>query len=406
MSYSPPYAGIMTLSPRRTMEATMFGRPSLPPPSWFPLGIALLLPALASADVVHVSGGAAYAGAPTFHEDGSVSLRTLTGTVEIPADELREIEKGAALRRTLKTSRKKFGPNDAAGAAELCKWAIDKGLFAEAVELADQALGAVARGRAAGPVALPPTVLSLPVADVYRDSVLDKESTRRLLLASGGKKLGRSMIAKARLKELATRQDLSAPMMKALGDISAEVRRTALQVLAITTPDEALERVLRAMLFDKDVTVRKQATETAIAFAEDGIVYPISRALEQDDPALREAGLDAAEILNDPHVVGALVRMLRRADSAGKSRAHSANITHTSYVKDFDVEIAQAAVIAQPIVGVLQHGTVHDVGVAGVFERRVSRGQLDRASNLLSRLTGQKFGTNWRRWDAWLAQQQ
>ncbi len=42
-------------------------------------------------------------------------------------------------------------------------------------------------------------------------------------------------------------------------------------------------------------------------------------------------------------------------------RASLSVINHVSYVKDFDVEIAQAAVIAQPIVDVLQDGVVLDV---------------------------------------------
>ena len=42
-------------------------------------------------------------------------------------------------------------------------------------------------------------------------------------------------------------------------------------------------------------------------------------------------------------------------------RASLSVINHVSYVKDFDVEIAQAAVIAQPIVDVIQDGVVLDV---------------------------------------------
>ena len=42
-------------------------------------------------------------------------------------------------------------------------------------------------------------------------------------------------------------------------------------------------------------------------------------------------------------------------------RASLSVINHVSYVRDFDVEIAQASVIAQPIVGIIQDGVVLDV---------------------------------------------
>jgi hypothetical protein len=39
-------------------------------------------------------------------------------------------------------------------------------------------------------------------------------------------------------------------------------------------------------------------------------------------------------------------------------------------VRDFDVEVAQAAALANPRIGVVQSGVVLDVAVAGVFEVR------------------------------------
>lgn len=360
----------------------------------------------ASADVVHLTDGRSHRGDVERAEDGGVVVRTLHGEVRVPSDSIDRVEERSDLARELAEKRRRVGSNDAAGLIALSQWAIRKGLWEEALDLSDLALNAVHRGRAKEAVGLPLELMHLPVSDVGRDSELDAESTRRLLLATGGRKPARAIVARARLQELATRYDVTDALLKGLRDVSADVRRTALRVLATTTPEDALEPVLRAMLFDRDPAVRKEATVTAKAFAHEGIVYPVARAIEQDDAALREAGMDAAELLDDPRVVGALVRLLKRADSAGKTRNHSANVTHTSYVKDFDVEIAQAAVIAQPIVGVLQHGTVHDVGVAGVFERRVPRGQRDRAGRLLSRFTGQSFGTDWRKWEAWLAEQQ
>jgi hypothetical protein len=74
-----------------------------------------------------------------------------------------------------------------------------------------------------------------------------------------------------------------------------------------------------------------------------------------------------------------------------------------AYVSDFDVEIAQGAVIAKPVIGILQSGVLLDVAVAGVFiirteERRVVLGAL-------GKLTGQALGNDPVAWRAWWKEQ-
>ncbi len=366
------------------------------------LAPAILLSA-AAADVVHLDGGIRHAGPTTCHADGSITIRTLRGDVTVDADEILRVEDHATLLNELKRQKRRLKSDDAAAATELCQVAIDTGLFDAAFELADQALRAAARSGAA--VTLPRPLFDLPVRDVPVDAELSDDDARRLLLATGSREPAVAMVAKARLLALAPRSDVTATIVRALDDVSPKVRHVALDVLAKTRPDGTIERVIERMLFDKDAGVRKAATETAIAYANDGVVFPIVRALEQEDVQLRLAALDAAELLRDTRVVGALVRNLRRADAAGKTRGNFANVTHTSYVGDFDVEIAQAAVIAQPIVKVATHGDIQDVGVAGVFERRVPAAERERTGKVLGLLTGQDLGTDWRRWDAWLSEQ-
>jgi hypothetical protein len=66
-----------------------------------------------------------------------------------------------------------------------------------------------------------------------------------------------------------------------------------------------------------------------------------------------------------------------------------------AYVKDYDVEVAQTAFIADPVVDVIQDGAVLETAVIHVqVERRLYR-------DALRHLTGADFGTKpgaWRRW--------
>src|SRR5690606_24762927 len=52
------------------------------------------------------------------------------------------------------------------------------------------------------------------------------------------------------------------------------------------------------------------------------------------------------------------------------TRAHMQALRHTSYIKDFDVEIAQAAAVANPMVDVVRDGVVLDVRPVVSADRR------------------------------------
>ena len=73
------------------------------------------------------------------------------------------------------SERSKLGANDAAGRVALSQWAIRKGLWEDALDLADQALSVVQRGRAETAVALPRSALR---TDGEQDVVLVVRSGR------------------------------------------------------------------------------------------------------------------------------------------------------------------------------------------------------------------------------------
>jgi hypothetical protein len=85
---------------------------------------------------------------------------------------------------------------------------------------------------------------------------------------------------------------------------------------------------------------------------------------------------------------------------ANGDRGHIAILTQTSYIRDFDVEVAQAAMIADPKVDVITSGSVLDVTVAGVIEERVI---LRAYRQAIQRLTQHDPGEDPRKWAAWYA---
>jgi HEAT repeat protein len=168
---------------------------------------------------------------------------------------------------------------------------------------------------------LPTEFFDLPLADVRSVDVLDETSAWRLLSLAGGKKRATAQLANARLRETILRSDVTPILLRGLRDVTPKVRAASLELLAFTTPKGTIEPVIERMLFDRDADVRKVAVETVKAYREDGVIYPLVRALRQDDPRLRTAALDALEDLRDPRAVGTLIANLKRASTnAGVTR--------------------------------------------------------------------------------------
>ena len=75
-------------------------------------------------------------------------------------------------------------------------------------------------------------------------------------------------------------------------------------------------------------------------------------------------------------------------------------LTQTSYIRDFDVEVAQAAIIANPVVGVIQSGTVLDVTVMAVttYRTHILRSYRD----AIREISGDDPGPDPKKWKEWL----
>ena len=358
----------------------------------------------ASAEVVHLRDGSTLVGT-VVDADPAIDLvvRTSTRDVDVPREDVVLLESRAALQKSLDGLRKSVDlEREPATAVPLIDWALRKGLDDEAIELADRALASAMSQDPKVDVVLPPEFLELPIAGVRSVDVLDDTSAWRLLSLAGGKKPATALLANARLRDAILRSDVTPILLRGLRDVTPKIRTASLELLAFTTPDGTIEPVIERMLFDRDADVRKVAMQAVKAYEEDGVIYPLVRALRQDDPRLRTAALDALEEFRDPRAVGSLIHLLKRASTnAGVTRNNVAFTKQVSIVSDFDTEIAQASVIAQPIVSILQEGVVLDVAVAGVSGRGISVAERAHVVRVLSMLTGQDFGDDVTRWEAW-----
>jgi len=373
------------------------------------LTFAILLAAFttddAQADVVHLADGRSLFGSVS-EANGTVVVTTSAGMVELDPAEVLRIENSRHLEAALARALARVDGNDPDALLLLGDWAVRKGLFEDGLDLADRALLAAQRRADTNrsDLDLPESLYGVPFKGID-ERCLDATSAWRLLSMTSGRKPARAKVAAVRLDKIVRTQDITDTLLRGLRDASPNVRISALQLLSVTTPEGTIERVIERMLFDQDAAVRAAAVRAVRAYENDGVVYPLARALRNDNEALRATAMDAIEALDERRAIAALIANLRRA-SGGLVRNNLAVTTQTSFVKDFDVEIAQAAVIAQPIVGVITHGSVLDVGVAGVHSKRViGAAERQRIVRVLAHLTGYDFGGDADRWQHWLDEQ-
>jgi hypothetical protein len=163
--------------------------------------------------------------------------------------------------------------------------------------------------------------------------------------------------------------------------------------------------VLRTTVLDGSAAVRTAAAAISRPSVDAEDVQYMAAGLSHQNPKVRVRTAEAFAELGHAEAVKYLVLAGPHAGAGlagGGSdgvRGHIAFLQQTSYIRDFDVEVAQAAMIADPKVDVLQSGTVLDVTVAGVIEIRT----IVRAyRTAIQRLVQQDPGEDPRAWSQWL----
>jgi len=179
----------------------------------------------------------------------------------------------------------------------------------------------------------------------------------------------------------------------------ADVRARAVRGLGALNDKAALPPLYTRAVFDGEEAIRKAAVEAIRTTEAQGKVGPFARALASPFAPVRLHAIQALGWLGDPDGVGPLVARYEVSGGSGQS-VYIAHVNQISFIQDFDVEVAQTAFIADPVIGVIQDGLVLNFrvfatqGTIDVYERPA-------LADALSRLTGKELGDDPKAWSDW-----
>lgn len=190
------------------------------------------------------------------------------------------------------------------------------------------------------------------------------------------------------------------------------VQRVAMIRALAARPTEGNDRfVYRTALLDGSPEVRREAMHATreAGHATKAIAY-LSPGLTRNNAKMRMRTAQAFGELRDASALPLLVAagpsagtiMKKRTLPSGATRAHMAVITQRAFVRDFDVEVASSAFIANPKVDVLQSGVVLDVTVIAVKTHRIEI--VGAYRDAIRRIAGSDPGANPEGWSDWLKQ--
>jgi hypothetical protein len=192
---------------------------------------------------------------------------------------------------------------------------------------------------------------------------------------------------------------LTRPCMLVLERGPEASRLYATRHLAERDTDESLAALIRTSIMDVSPKVREAATAAVASIGHPDAVYPYLRALASSYAPVRMNAAAALGEIRDVRGIETIIRRLKGVHGGGP-RVNIMVGRQTSYIRDFDVEIAQAAQIGDPIIGTIQEGVVLDVKVFSVEEdiTTVERRLLYRT---LAKIAGEDLGEDVAAWSAW-----
>lgn len=417
----------MSCSPRRSSESSSHRirrRPSLP--RW---ALCLIVPAFAAgaaADTVRLRSGDVVEGKVDDLGD-HLRVEAAAGALSIRWKDVDCILTGRTAADVFAEKRKSV--SDAPGLYKLGVWAARSGLGAESRTCFEAALVADPEHAAAR------EALSQQKSDgkwleggkllqakgfVSRDGawmlqeeadLRDRQAEARKDLSPGEKRVEELLAGAGKGPEAARKfavdalaklpnETLYRPALRALRRGEPGSRVAAARVLGRVKDDtDVLRPLIRSAVMDRDRDVRFAAAGALREIGNPDVVKPLARAMWSSVPEIRS---NAAESLGEVGGAAAVEWLITRVMTTGGPGARN-NIffgSQVTYVSDFDVEIAQAAQIGDPIVQTIREGAMLDVRVLNVreeytlMERRVVYLTLQKA-------TGRSFGEDAAAWKSW-----
>lgn len=349
--------------------------------------------------------------------------RILVSQVERVALEKEVLAQADVLRRELDATQ---GEPSLLRRVAYASWLAGAGLIPESLEeldrvLADDPEDARARAlfdRELAALRLPfDTRSGGPEGSPGSEDALELERARLALISQG--RLGTPSMRELVVRALAEDPDpgaLAAELERSLHDVSAKRRSFAAFATSRLFPGAQPQTFVVRAMFDHDADVRREMTRALARQQELELDAEGSflRALESPLSSIRKHAAEGLAILGTDRAIKPLLNNLASiasgaAQSGGAQRPPRSHIflgSQIAYVMDYDVEIAQGASIADPVIGVIQDGSLLDVAGYGVTIQREIAYEARAVRRALEHVTGEHPGDTNQAWLRWREQRE
>jgi hypothetical protein len=203
-------------------------------------------------------------------------------------------------------------------------------------------------------------ILDLPAQEKARRTE-EQQKVTKLLRSYGDSSGAARKFAQDALAGVDDKYKLE-PMAWALRSKSVDLRKYAAAELGRLGDRRGLRPLVWRTLHDPDEGVRKASVAAAKALGDANLLAPLVAGMWSANEQVR---MNAAQAIAETQIPIGVRYLVYRYEAHGGStqRVYYTNIKQVSFIQDFDVEVAQTAFIADPVVGTIQEGLVLDVQV-------------------------------------------
>lgn len=283
-----------------------------------------------------------------------------------------------------------------AGRVEAARVALAAGRLEEFVRELDIVLGRDPdHAEARKLVETAPLALTLP-------STAERTLAARLVLFGARAKPAYRELAASRLTPM-PREEAVPELERGLRSPSASVRAFAAFALRRIDPKLRADALVRRSVVDPSPAVRTEAARALRDAKDESLARRVEAAFALEDSELRSNAASSLGEMGYRSSVPALAAGLAALQSSGHPGGYRAHIligNQVAYVQDYNLEIAQGASIADPIVNVVEDATQLDVRVGGTSGYRIEV-EGPTICRALARLTGEKLPEKPSPWLAW-----